>query len=821
MIFNYRYVPYGTKFQTGVGIRTQTGRDDSLDSGTLYENELAADVGGVCLGYSNERLAVVDHHFHRSVGQFPSAAAAVLHKAHLIAERFIGKTENVWLVSHNEPDFDALTSLFLAKQIISGKLTSEGWSELGVHPDGWIPGNDSNQVIDWYQPAVGKIPVERRWAVQLASHAARVDNCKPSRCPRSRTLHAVLYATIKRRRSYLQNGACEFFEEVQRLLTEGLESHLDPFFDSVLDSSLLFVPELKLLDLDEIAYERDLQRAERKVVFLPKSARTFSEWFSKRQSTPLLNDSLEIRNEHLMQPEEQNIGVDGLFLRDPESLLFKEWARQDTVNSSMGNGFKFTAIAYSNGRSKGLINSSDYYFAIDPERSDGTHLYTIWARLQAAEIRERMNTPEFSEQGESTKESGTRENVARGGFEMRGSALKKYFDDPWFDGSNFGCTIVPTPNRGTVIGRAGRESDLSDDPVASIVRQELLKCIYERPVDLTEFCIQPFEKIQSSFVGLFAMNPPRLDSFRFVRIKLEEALDLHKGDLPNQIGEILWRQLVANGAEGLPVDFRERHLVVTSDSVAVWNRRGVAIAFRSSADSELMKMQDRFDKICNLTSAFSEILASIQERRDAEEVVELAERTMAELATVRHELAFPENLLLRRFFDSSRLDESLSTLREVNATIIEREELKRFTVLADRQTQIATATKDNVKALVRLQTKIEYVEIFLISVYAAELIHVLGISFNKDHATTGWCILGFAIFSAIVAAFGLWPWGKHVDENEHADNSDQRGRQFSMLVLVLVSLLLLSLLFFVWFVPTDSEHTSNEHAVTQPHSIKE
>src|SRR5690242_6386674 len=78
---------------------------------------VVTDVGGTCCSGS-EPLAVIDHHFSRQ-GQFPSASAAVLHKAKLIRDRFAGQEGIFWLVTHRLPDFDAFCSMYLARWILS------------------------------------------------------------------------------------------------------------------------------------------------------------------------------------------------------------------------------------------------------------------------------------------------------------------------------------------------------------------------------------------------------------------------------------------------------------------------------------------------------------------------------------------------------------------------------------------------------------------------------------------------------------------------------------------------------------------------------
>src|SRR5579862_7466878 len=101
--FRYRFVDFGTSFLGDPHVRAFDKGNES--PATLFANELATDVGGTCWDV-NEPLPVIDHHFLRDA-QFPSASAAVLHKAALIRARFAKLNDVIWLVTHKEPDFDA------------------------------------------------------------------------------------------------------------------------------------------------------------------------------------------------------------------------------------------------------------------------------------------------------------------------------------------------------------------------------------------------------------------------------------------------------------------------------------------------------------------------------------------------------------------------------------------------------------------------------------------------------------------------------------------------------------------------------------------
>src|ERR1700751_1630369 len=112
--FRYRYVDVGTVFTGDSHHRDAHARAES--PATLFANELACDVGGSSWG-PNQPLAIIDHHL-ASAEQFPSASAAVLHKSALIRERFGQADHLIWLVTNNEPEFDAFCSLYLARWII-------------------------------------------------------------------------------------------------------------------------------------------------------------------------------------------------------------------------------------------------------------------------------------------------------------------------------------------------------------------------------------------------------------------------------------------------------------------------------------------------------------------------------------------------------------------------------------------------------------------------------------------------------------------------------------------------------------------------------
>ncbi len=783
LTFRYRYVDFGTVFAGDPRLR---GWEHMLEApGTLFANELVTDVGGTCWG-SNEPLAILDHHFPRP-GQFPSASAAVLHKAQLIRDRFVHSAGDLlWLVTHTKPDFDAFCSLYLARWTLEEANTFVDWQSYGLHPEGWLDLPDRPK-IDWFNPDLGPIPLEHRWPLLLASYASLLDNRRRISCPRRRTLDSYLQAALLRGRDYLSqtSGATEFFEEVRALM---LQEGFNPIFDSVLEQSVHFAPERAMLDTEAEAYERDIARARKSIVYLPQAEAPSPKFFKSPKEIARLElqgNLPEINAEQLRLADTFRIPTSGVYLRDPECRLFQPWARLDLDHSPLDAGFEFTALAYSNARPAGAINKTDYVFSIDPERANGRHLYTVWTRLQ-------------------TKRMEALQTEAQLGQRVPPAAVERLGDEPWFGGPNSDGTLVRSPSHGTAIGPPGTRPDLRDDPVVEEVRTELELPIYAaqslaagpqvRIIDLAgaKDCEDGAPRSWNLSTPQ-EIPSPREGYFRFAAARLRADVPLAAANsesrrLAEQIGDTLWQVLYPEQPGALPEDFIQRHLVVTPAEVAVWGLRGIAVAqkfpLRRDATSlphrEVTAMQGDFASLVSLVRGIDQLAADSKDTvltsatsvagnssrstsaGSLQAIVARGEELTRRATQLQHMLTLPDRDLLRRFSEAIGLGQLLATLRDLHHSAAEN--LRRHELAAQ-----VSRIEDQGDVIAKLRSRLEWLEVFILVLLvprAAEMITNLygGGSFRSRTSAY--------LSGALIAGLGAWllkPWRRKSEVSAQAD----------------------------------------------------
>ncbi|HRI13748.1 MAG TPA: hypothetical protein PLX89_12170 [Verrucomicrobiota bacterium] len=138
-------------------------------------------------------------------------------------------------------------------------------------------------------------------------------------------------------------------------------------------------------------------------------------------------------------------------------------------------------------------------------------------------------------------------------------------------------------------------------------------------------------------------------------------------------------------------------------------------------------------------------------------------------------------------------------------------EIRRLTAEQEQSSRslvdISKEVKANVETIQKIQTKIEYVEIFLVAVYAVELIAHLGHAFGFNNDYVGWSILVGSTVAAALAAWRLLSGQPHLP----------RGRTVLLVLIPIVLLLALYLISgWVW-----ARHGKRDVAATSPPAAAE
>ena len=176
--------------------------------------------------------------------------------------------------------------------------------------------------------------------------------------------------------------------------------------------------------------------------------------------------------------------------------------------------------------------------------------------------------------------------------------------------------------------------------------------------------------------------------------------------------------------------------------------RGAVIAAKQKAyeNNEFYKL---FRKFAHLSRGVEFLSRLDPAMTDSVKVIRRAERLIREFAWLRLQVALPENQLPARYFETARFGEVLEMLRAIHSSAVEKIERREARL---QETEMA----NNIDRMAHLQTIVEWIEIFLVSVYAAHLCDMLVPEKEKERYGR-LLIVGAAAVSGIVTACLVLP----------------------------------------------------------------
>jgi class 3 adenylate cyclase/tetratricopeptide (TPR) repeat protein len=354
---------------------------------------LALDVGGLA------QPGVIDHHMSQPELAGHCATSLVLAHPEWVTEHRIqaigaGAHHRPEFVLHRAPDLDCCAAALLAQFLLEQREQRER-GDPRVEPgagadlildDGVHRLAEYVRAVDQGRVLVGSRPEQSLYMVFMASHQQAIEEAAARGLDGPRA-DALL----------LERGMFVVYVALSRLRQDAA---LDPI-RVFAQPGHPFLEEMRQVERDADAYQRDKARSERHRVRLPR------------------------------RDEEGTIEVQLLRTEEPSSTYHKVWARDD--------GFPMLHVAYPLERvpdslRKAQVTLRRQIISVDPEID--AHLPGLGRLLDEREQVERERI--FREHGVDLRRRGR----PREGFDNA---------DPWYDGRGHAHTIVDSPNSGTVL----------------------------------------------------------------------------------------------------------------------------------------------------------------------------------------------------------------------------------------------------------------------------------------------------------------------------------------------------------------------------------
>ena len=279
-----------------------------------YGSRFQAKKDTIVLDVGMETIPGIIDHHHPDAEA--ECTASLIVKYPSLVLNHIDKSKDLHIITHRRPDFDAIASIFLVLRLLETE---------GVDP--------VMKKIGSYTKMVDSASIPKGWDLTATPYAI---------------LRAMFLKIRKRNEEAYLERVRIGLSFITFLYNRAMEGH-EIFWNKSLFAGIL-------------RYEQAIHKAE-------------EDYFD------YLLDLEKSQTVNLDFPLESGLGkktVDGLIVKNPRSYLFKDWARRDTTNTPLKQGFSFLMTNFGNTR---------FILGVDPEM--GIYLKGLGEMLNRKEAEQR------------------------------------------------------------------------------------------------------------------------------------------------------------------------------------------------------------------------------------------------------------------------------------------------------------------------------------------------------------------------------------------------------------------------------------------------